>query len=198
MRARRVSAAQKLVHAHESLTLDRAVLRIVAVADTHGRPHPHLGTRITQLAPAHIFHAGDIGDLVVLRDLEKYTPVTAVRGNIDGRDLPDLVTIEVRSDERTLLNILLTHVAVYGPKLRTDVARIARSEDASLVVCGHSHVPFAAQDGGLTVFNPGSVGPRRFQLPIVLGVIDVSTEGVSLRHIDCETGRAWKPSAVGP
>jgi predicted phosphodiesterase len=61
------------------------------------------------------------------------------------------------------------------------------------VVCGHSHVPFAAHDRGITVFNPGSAGPRRFQLPIVFGVIDVSTEGVSVRHIECETGLPWKP-----
>jgi putative phosphoesterase len=190
---RRGSGGPKLVHAREVLRFESAALRIVAVADTHGRPHPKLGARIAELAPAHILHAGDVGDFSVLRALEKHTPVTAVRGNIDGRDLPDLVTIEVRSDERILLNILLAHIAVYGPKLRADVARIARAEDASLVVCGHSHVPLAAQDGGLTVFNPGSVGPRRFQLPIVLGVIDVSTQGVSVRHIDCETGLPWTP-----
>jgi putative phosphoesterase len=136
-----------------------------------------------------------VGDLSVLRDLGKHAPVTAVRGNIDGRDLPDFATISVRNDERVLLNILLTHIAVYGPKLRADVARLARAEDASLVVCGHSHVPFAAQEGGITVFNPGSVGPRRFSLPIVLGVIDVSPEGVSVRHIDCVTGLVWKPAA---
>jgi putative phosphoesterase len=116
-----------------------------------------------------------------------------VRGNIDGRALPDLVTIKVSEGETPLLNILLTHVAVYGPRLRADVARVARAEDASLVVCGHSHVPFAAQEGGITVFNPGSVGPRRFQLPIVLGVIDVSAKGVSVRHIDCVTGLPWRP-----
>jgi uncharacterized protein len=185
-------APERREHTREKLSLGSNRLRIVAVADTHGRPHPDLGTRIAELAPDHIFHAGDVGELSVLRTLEKYAPVTAVRGNIDGRDLPDFVTVEVRSDERTLLNILLTHVAVYGPKLRADVARIARAEDASLVVCGHSHVPFAAQDGGITVFNPGSVGPRRFLLPIVLGAIDVSREGVAVRHIDCETGLPWR------
>jgi putative phosphoesterase len=193
MKRGRVPTALKLVHARETLQLDGDTLRIVALADTHGRPHPKLGMRIAELAPARIFHAGDVGDLVVLRDLEKHAPVTAVRGNIDGRDLPDLVTIEVRSDRGTLLKILLTHVAVYGPKLRSDVARIARADDASLVVCGHSHVPFAASDGGITVFNPGSAGPRRFQLPIVFGVIDVNAEGASVRHIDCETGLLWRP-----
>ncbi len=193
MKPRRVSAAQKLVHAREDLRLDGDAPRIVAVADTHGRPHPKLGTRIAELGPAHIFHAGDVGDLSVLRELEKHARVTAVRGNIDGRDLPDLVTIGVRIDERTRFNVLLTHIAVYGPKLRADVARVARAEDASLVVCGHSHVPFAAHLGGITVFNPGSVGPRRFQLPIVLGVLDVSANGVTVRHVDCETGLPWRP-----
>ncbi len=186
-------AAERREHTREKLSLGSNLLKIVVVADTHGRPHPDLGTRIAELKPDHILHAGDVGDFSVLRALEKLAPVTAVRGNIDGRDLPDFVTIEVRSGDLRLLNILLTHVAVYGPKIRADVARIARVEDASLVVCGHSHVPFAAQDGGITVFNPGSVGPRRFLLPIVLGAIDVTGEGVSVRHIDCETGLPWRP-----
>lgn len=169
-------------------------LRIVAVADTHSHPHPALHARIEALRPAHILHAGDVGDLAVLRVFEKHAPVTAVRGNIDGHDLPDFVTMAISHEQRILLRILLTHVAVYGPKLRADVARVARAEDATLVICGHSHVPFAAQDRGITVFNPGSVGPRRFQLPIVLGVVDVTATGVSVRHIDCETGQRWSPA----
>lgn len=190
---RRVRAQPDVVHRREVLRLDRDPLRVVAVADTHGRPHPMLGVRIRELEPAHILHAGDVGDHAVLRELEKHAPVTAVRGNIDGHDWPDVVTIEVRTDEATLLRILLTHIAVAGLGLRADVARMARAEDASLVVCGHSHVPFAANDRGITVYNPGSVGPRRFHLPIVLGVIDLSAKGVSLRHVDCETGQAWRP-----
>jgi hypothetical protein len=181
------------MHVRKELRISSDALRIVVVSDTHGRPHPKLGMRIAELAPTHIFHAGDVGDLAVLRDLEAHAPVTAVRGNIDGRDLPDLVTVDVRLDELGLLKILLTHVAVYGVKVRADIARIARAEDASLVVCGHSHVPFAAHDGGLTVFNPGSAGPRRFQLPIAFGVIELGARGASVHHVDCETGLPWKP-----
>ncbi|HTB76321.1 MAG TPA: metallophosphoesterase family protein [Polyangiaceae bacterium] len=188
----RASAMPKIVQAREEFPMEGA-LRIVAVADTHGRPHPALDARLAELAPARILHAGDVGDLGVLSDLEKHAPVTAVRGNIDGPVLPDQVIVDVRSAGGVLLRILLTHIAVYGPKLRADVARTARSEDASLVVCGHSHVPFAAHEKGITVFNPGSVGPRRFSLPIVLGVIDVSETGVAVRHVDCETGLPWKP-----
>jgi len=183
----------KRLHARVAFSLDSGPLRIAAVADTHGRPHPALDDRLREIAPHRIVHAGDIGDLAVLRSLERHAPVTAVRGNIDERavDLPDVVTIAIREGEATLLNLLLLHIAVSGPKLRADVARIAKSEDASLVVCGHSHVPFAAHDKGVTVFNPGSVGPKRFALPIVLGVIDVARTGASVRHVDCETGRRW-------
>jgi predicted phosphodiesterase len=73
------------------------------------------------------------------------------------------------------------------------VARRATSERAGLVVCGHSHVPFIGRDRGIGMFNPGSIGPRRFQLPIVLGHIEVAANSVKLRHIDCETGQTWLP-----
>jgi hypothetical protein len=187
--------ASRFVHHRETIRLTEKILRIVAVADTHSRPHPDLDERIAAIAPSRIFHAGDIGDLAVVRNLAKHAPVTVVRGNIDerARDLPDVVTIDVTGITGTLLKILLLHVAVTGPKLRGDVHKLARAEGASLVVCGHSHVPFTTHDRGIAVFNPGSVGPRRFALPIVLGVIDIKPDGVSLQHINCETGQPWKP-----
>jgi hypothetical protein len=54
-------------------------------------------------------------------------------------------------------------------------------------------VPFVGGERGLTVFNPGSIGPRRFTLPIVFGTIDITSKGLRLGHVDCETGRAWTP-----
>jgi putative phosphoesterase len=181
----------KLVHARKTIALSGSATRIVAVADTHGNPHPDLGKRLDAAKPDHILHGGDVGDRSVLRFLESFAPVTAVRGNIDGRapDLPDMVTIDVGA----LARILLVHIAVYGPKLRADVARIAKAEDVSLVVCGHSHVPFATIDRGIAVFNPGSVGPRRFQLPICFGIVAIAPTGVTVSHVDCETGLPWKP-----
>jgi putative phosphoesterase len=169
-------------------------LRLVAVADTHSHPHPDSGRRLAALRPDAILHGGDVGDLGVLRDLEEVAPVFAVRGNIDGQtpSLPDVLTLDVSGGERGL-RILLTHIAVAGPRLRAEVARLARAEGASLVVCGHSHVPFIGRDRDLTVFNPGSIGPRRFALPIVFGTIDVAHSGVRLAHVDCETGERWMP-----
>ena len=164
--------------------------RIAVVSDTHSQPHPNTEKHLRAWAPDAILHGGDIGDLAVLDALAKIAPVYAVRGNIDttARDLPDVLTIDVNGS----LRILLTHIAVYGPKLRAEIAKLAREAKASLVVCGHSHVPFIGIDRGLTVFNPGSVGPRRFSLPIVFGTIDLAPK-IRLAHVSAETGAAWSP-----
>ena len=184
----------RLVKKFARVLLHDKSARIVAVADTHSRPHPAMVERLVALEPSAILHAGDVGEATVLDELAKIAPLFAVRGNIDKRTpaLPDVLTLEFEGDERTL-RILLLHIAVQGPRLRADVARMARKESASLIVCGHSHVPFIGQDHELTVFNPGSIGPRRFHLPIVFGTIDVTAEGARLAHIDCETGRPWTP-----
>lgn len=167
----------------------------VVVADTHSQPHPKAAPLIQRLAPDVIFHAGDIGALSVLDQLRELAPLIAVRGNVDERapGLADTVDVEFRAGERSVLKLLLTHIAVYGPKLRAEVARQANACAARIVLCGHSHVPFLGRDKGIVVFNPGSIGPRRFQLPITLGVLLVSTRGISLRHVSCETGETWLP-----
>jgi hypothetical protein len=30
-------------------------------------------------------------------------------------------------------------------------------------------------------------------LPIVFGVLEIADSKLSLRHVDCETGKAWSP-----
>jgi putative phosphoesterase len=191
---------RKWVHSTAELSLNpRGELRVAVVADTHSRPHPAAAEHIRALAPAAILHGGDVGDLQVLDALAKIAPVIAVRGNIDERapDLPDSIGIDIRDDGESVLTLLLMHIAVYGAKIRADAARLATRHGSRLIVCGHSHVPFVGRDRGLTVFNPGSIGPRRFHLPIVFGVLEIAAGKLSLRHVDCETGQAWEPLSLG-
>lgn len=188
--------ARRFTHEEASLSLsDQGALRLAIVADTHGHPHPKTAEWIAGLSPDAILHAGDVGDLVVLDELVRIAPVIAVRGNIDERAslLPDAVTIDVLSGETSAMKLLLLHVAVYGPKIRADAVRLTAVSGARLIVCGHSHVPFIGRERGLTVFNPGSVGPRRKHLPIVFGVLEIVAAKLSLRHVDVETGNDWMP-----
>lgn len=210
----------RLVKAHVVLKArPGGELRLGVVADTHSNPHPMTRQRLEALAPDAVLHAGDIGELSVLDELAGIAPLHAVRGNIDNRapGVPDILVIDVRGEdwiapavdeggeadeaqgrtalpsEPPLLRMLLLHIAVAGPRLRAEVGRLAAAERASLIVCGHSHVPFIGRDRGVAMFNPGSVGPRRFGLPICLGSITISGGKARLAHIDCETGLPWSP-----
>jgi putative phosphoesterase len=187
----------KLVKTRETFELGpTGTHRLVVVADTHSEPDPRSDALIAAQRPDRILHAGDIGAPKVLDALRAHAPVTAVRGNIDAQmpGIPDIVTIDVRDPgDETRLTLLLMHIAVYGPKLRADAVRLARTADASLVVCGHSHVPFIGRDQGLAVVNAGSIGPRRFRLPIVFAVVDIRPDAVSIHHVSCETGERWHP-----
>ena len=170
-------------------------LRLVTVSDTHSHPHPKSLEQIRREQPDRILHAGDVGTYDVLDDLGDIAPVIAVRGNIDDHQgPPDRVTIELKQNDRLLATILLFHIAVRGHRLTSDSVRVAGKHRAQLVVCGHSHVPLIATTDGVSVFNPGSIGPKRLGLPITFGVIDVAPTGISFRHVDCTTGETWTPT----
>ena len=179
-------------------------LRIAVIADTHSHPHPRSVEIVAQQRPDAILHAGDIGDLAVLDSFGKVAPLSSVRGNVDtkGCGLPDRLEVVLTKNaggeapQAALLKILLVHIGVYGPKLCADVARMAIQKRTQLVVCGHSHVPFIGRDRGLSVFNPGSIGPHRFSLPVVFGMLELNDGKLDLWHVDCETGRRWLPEGT--
>lgn len=194
--ARRVSAPlqERLV----TLPADRDAT-LVVVADTHSRPDPRGDALIAAAKPDVILHAGDIGALTVVDHLATLAPVVhAVRGNIDTHapEVPDALALSLRRGEVEVLRILLTHIAVTGPRLLTAARALATQARADLVVCGHSHVPLIARDPAAAVFNPGSIGPRRFGLPIAFGVVTLGAR-VAFRHVDCDTGETWVPRPLG-
>ena len=182
-------------HETEVLTVARTSPRIAVVADTHSRPHAGGLEGLRGGDFAAILHAGDIGARAVIDDLEPIAPTYAVRGNIDARapDTPDSLCLDVEIRDQLSLRILLTHIAVRGPRLRKDARTLAKACGADMVVCGHSHVPLMVRDSGFVVFNPGSMGPRRFRLPITYGVMELKRTGWQLEHVDCTTQKKWTP-----
>ena len=182
---------------HATVPLREGRIRLAIVADTHSAPHPRTTELLRELSPDAIVHAGDIGDLSVLDELGKVARVLAVRGNIDAptNEVPEELTIDLVDDEgASVLRMLLVHIAVNGPRVHGAIAARAREVHASLVICGHSHVPFIGKDKGVAVFNPGSIGPRRMHLPIVFGVLELRDGRVHMHHVSCETGARWEPS----
>jgi uncharacterized protein len=170
-------------------------MRLVAISDTHGSPHPAAAGLVRRLAPAVILHAGDVGVRSILDELGAIAPTVAVRGNVDSRalGLPDVATIELIERDQPRFVIVLVHVGLAGTRLRREVRTLVTDRDAQLVVCGHSHMPWIGLDGSIATLNPGSCGPRRFSYPITIGVIDLAPRGVDLSHVDCEIGERWMP-----
>jgi predicted phosphodiesterase len=45
------------------------------------------------------------------------------------------------------------------------------------VLFGHTHAPTLYKKKGVLYFNPGSCGPRRFNLPISIGRLNIGADG---------------------
>jgi putative phosphoesterase len=144
--------------------LKRGKGRLIGViSDTHGlvRPEVMEAFRGVEL----ILHAGDVGRPGVLTTLQAVAPVVAVRGNVDRGKWAE--------------KLPATEGVQFGPfwfYILHDVHQLDLDPAAagfSAVISGHSHRPSADERNGVFFLNPGSAGPRRFNLPV----------GVALLHL---------------
>ena len=152
-----------------------AATRIGCVSDTHGLVRPEA---IAALAGVDlIVHAGDVGAPSVLDALREVAPVVAIRGNNDHgawAKLPDTEVVEVAGRSLYLIHDV--------NELDLDPA----AAGLDVVVSGHSHRPKIEKRGGVLFLNPGSIGPRRFELPVALAVLRVSGRGVCAKIVELD------------
>lgn len=139
--------------------------RIGIIADTHGLVHPRLPDVFANVD--HIVHAGDIGGGHVLAALRAVAPVTSVDGNNDDATGEEIVRVEIEG-----LRILLTHILPRPGKPDRRVVESLRRMQADAVIFGHSHLPHHERIGGVLYFNPASAGPRRFDYPVSVGMLE--------------------------
>jgi putative phosphoesterase len=144
-------------------------MRLGVIADTHGLLRPEVFEAFAEVD--HILHAGDIGPLQLLDELEALAPVTAVYGNTDGdevrRRLPQVAMVELEGFE-----IVVTHGDQLGSP--TPEGLNAAFPQAEIIVYGHTHRPLLrVVDVVVTVMNPGGAGHRRFGLPPSVGILEL-------------------------
>lgn len=137
---------------------------IGVISDTHCLLRPEALEALR--GSEQIIHAGDVGDPAILDRLAKIAPVTAVRGNVDhgawARKLPETNVLEIGGASIYVLHILD----------RLDLKPEAVGFLA--VIYGHSHVPKQELKNGVLYFNPGSTGPKRFDLPVSVGRLTIA------------------------
>lgn len=152
-------------------------MRVGLISDTHGLLR---ATVFDQLAGVDvILHAGDIGDTVILDDLQAIAPVHAVFGNTDGWGIREVVQERVEL-ELEGWRVLVTH----GHELGSPTPRKLRDAypEAQLIVYGHTHVPLLQELEGALIINPGAAGPARFKLVPSLAVLELAPGKRSVRH----------------
>jgi uncharacterized protein len=138
-------------------------MKIGIISDTHGMLRPAAIEALRGVE--HILHAGDVGDPAILDELRKLAPVTAIGGNIDvGGACAHLPATEVITLDRHTFYMLHDRQAL-------DLDPVAAGFSA--VISGHSHKPLIEWRNGVLYMNPGSAGPRRFSLPISLGLLRI-------------------------
>jgi uncharacterized protein len=136
---------------------------IGVLSDTHGLLRPELLPALARVD--HILHAGDVGDPNILTELARIAPITAIRGNIDTHGpcalLPATEAIE------------LAGCLIYIVHSLDDLDLNPQAASIGVVLYGHSHQPSIEHRHSVLYLNPGSAGPRRFDLPVTVVIVTV-------------------------
>ncbi|MFL6256356.1 MAG: metallophosphoesterase family protein [Pyrinomonadaceae bacterium] len=144
------------------------------ISDTHGLLRPEAFGAL--MGSELIIHAGDVGGPEVLEELGRLAPLVAVRGNNDrgawAESLPEYEAIEVNG----------TFIYVLHDLKELDIAPAG----FRVVVSGHSHKPLVEERRGVLYLNPGSAGPRRFKLPVIVARLKVNGDDVSAEIINLD------------
>ncbi|HBG02747.1 MAG TPA: YfcE family phosphodiesterase, partial [Firmicutes bacterium] len=144
-------------------------VRIGVISDTHGV----LRSQAKEILRGcqRIVHAGDIDHPLILTELEAIAPTTAVRGNMDwGPWTSDLKVQErIQVDRWTML---IVH----------NINNLPDLQGTDIVIFGHSHKFLQENREGVLLLNPGSAGPRRFNIPISMAVLSLG-ETVTVERI---------------
>ena len=131
--------------------------KILLLSDTHG----HLDSKIKNYVKQadEVWHAGDIGKLSILDELEALKPLRAVYGNIDGNKVR-LQAPEVLSFYCEGIAVLITHIAGYPGRYTPQARSLITQHRPKLFICGHSHILKVMYDkkNQLLHMNPGAVG----------------------------------------
>jgi putative phosphoesterase len=152
----------------------RTIQIIGLISDTHGllRPEALRALKGSDL----IIHAGDVGSPEILEELGRLAPVVAVKGNVDTdawcADLPETAVAETGS----ALIYVLHDVKALDLK--------PASAGVAMVVSGHSHKPLSEEREGVLYVNPGSAGPRRFNLPVTVARVDLRLKPWRVDFVD--------------
>ena len=137
-------------------------MKIGILSDTHGYLDPKVLHHFQSCD--QIWHAGDIGNCEIVKNLRDFKETKMVWGNIDGREIQALVPgyqfFEIEGK-----NFLIVHIPGRKPHYTKEIQKIwGKHGVPDVMICGHSHILKVEQDlqNGLLFVNPGACGLQGF------------------------------------
>lgn len=135
--------------------------KILLLSDTHN----HIDDAIRKHAAEadEVWHAGDMGSLILADELEKIRPLRAVYGNIDDHKVrsawPEHLHFSCED-----VTVWMTHIGGYPARYAPGIKNGLEQYKPGLFICGHSHLLRVMRDKqhGLLYMNPGAAGISGF------------------------------------
>jgi putative phosphoesterase len=134
------------------------------ISDTHSYLDPQVFDHFSNVD--EVWHAGDIGDASVIRELQKFKPVRAVFGNIDDKKIRAEFPEDLWFDYDGF-TIWMTHIGGAPPHYNPRVKKILKEKVPDIFICGHSHILRVKKDpnfNNMLYLNPGAAGNHGFHL----------------------------------
>lgn len=131
------------------------------MSDTHGHIPNALYKHFRDVD--EIWHAGDVGPISVIEELEQFKPLRGVYGNIDDEQVRRVFP---RSLDFTCegMRINMLHISGKPYKYSREAYELIQQNKPQIFVCGHSHivkVQYIKQQD-LLWLNPGACGNKGF------------------------------------
>ena len=137
-------------------------MKISLISDTHGYLDQQILNHLK--LSDEIWHAGDIGSLEVIEQLERLPgQLRIVYGNIDDKLIQN-ITNEYLLFDCEGLKVLIIHIADKPPRYNKAVRNLLKEHKPDILVAGHSHILRVINDKAnkLLFINPGSCGQQGF------------------------------------
>lgn len=137
-------------------------MKIGLLSDTHSYLDPKVFTYFQGCD--EIWHAGDIGDLSLVEELEQFKPLRGVFGNIDDKTIQSRFPedLHFKCEE---VDVWMTHIGGSPPNYNPRVKKLLRAKAPDVFICGHSHILRIKRDtqfNNMLYLNPGAAGNQGF------------------------------------
>lgn len=156
--------------------------KILLLSDTHS----HIDETILKYVHQadEVWHAGDIGDLIVTDTIKKIKPLRAVFGNIDDHK----ARLEFPLHQRFMcenVDVWITHIGGYPGKYNKNIVEELGSNPPKLFICGHSHILKVMMDKkyNFLFMNPGAAGKSGFHQVRTMLSFEIDGDKIKNLHV---------------